>query len=302
MPDNTISNTSPAREEREFKVIRLAVEALSNQGISIKSISEWTDISEGAINKFQNSDTNTNFKRNTTASQLKKFLVEQYRFVAEKLNNSNPDLVASIHLLNDDHIRIERTSASKEDIFRHNMLVGRAYDFIYEMLGVNKSVVQGVFPKLIGHFTCYRPGTDDNRLVISTIEFSIQQYSLALEYSHVGRDKLGEIRKADGPVVVMGSYLYLLGDIDGGNGIEYIVIRDPGKLGKKYISGLCVTLNYAGEPIMGPVLLERLENSEKVEPRVIDSESFDKKHLLNELKIRHLDKIKSFGLRDLGEN
>ena len=106
MSGTELSNVSLGREEREFKVIRSAVEALSNQGISIKSISEWTEISESAINKFQNSDTNTNFKRNATANQLKKFLVEQYRFVAEKLNDSVPDLVKKIHLLNDDHVRL----------------------------------------------------------------------------------------------------------------------------------------------------------------------------------------------------
>jgi hypothetical protein len=284
--------------EVEFEIIKKAIEALNTSDISIKSISEFTGIGESAIKKFTSSETRSNTLRNHTANLLKKFLVENFRLVAEKLRFTSPEILEEIKKLNDAYFQIpEKSKASPEDLFRHDILVGRAYDFIYEMLGVRRELVQVVVPRLLGDFTLYRPGTVDNRLVISSLEFSIQQYSRTLEYSQVSNDKRGETRKADGPVLVMGSFVYLLGDIESGTGIEYMIFKSPNKASTKLISGLCMTLNHLGNPIMGPVLLERGKCDN---PRVIDFSEFNKPEILSYLKMKNVDTVKSFALEDIG--
>jgi hypothetical protein len=281
---------------REISIIKDIVLSLRTANISTKSIADFAGVGESAIKKFLDSTGPYHRKKNDTIAKLKSYITENQRYLASRIASYDENLAREIYELSDDNFLI----TTDPDSERNKILVGRAYEFIYEMLHVNRELMSQLNILLVGSYTCYRPGAVNDRLVISSIEIDRQERSNTLQYVHRVRDKLGAEIRMDGPVLAMGDHVNLMGDVGQGQAIELIVFSRPVSKTSSFYQGMNITMANNRKSVMGPVVLEKTVC--KV-PCVMDLVKFEhpKRDLIvSQLTMKPVSHFKSLTLDDIG--
>jgi hypothetical protein len=189
----------------------------------------------------------------------------------------------------------------------------KGYTFINAMLGTKGSEIALTNEVMfsVGRFLCFRNSTQRSRIAVSEIAFrNIGSAENPIwEFEHHFTEADASQKMAEGPVLVMGSLLYLFGDIELGEALEIIVLDRPGR-DARFVSGVTFSRDrnrvpfvanvilipaYDGDREFDPNDIRRITDSCFIEKRVMlemafgEDQTFGKK-LINQLNIpRTLD-------------
>ncbi len=216
-------------------------------------IAQYAQLNLSSVKQFMTVDSAKISKNNHTLRKIS-VLITKPEFLAKFSD------VSESHSEELTNIRMYLASATNNSIDHsspeYEALVDLAYDLINKILGGRFAPANADFQKLAGTYTCYRAGATPNRVTCSSVEFKLRPSGL-WQFEHLKTDRFGERTKVDGPVVILGDYLYLFGDINKGKGVEFLVLKLPEAEEFKTIVGMITTRSDSRRPVMSRTILVR---------------------------------------------
>jgi hypothetical protein len=227
-----------------------------------RQLAELVDVSEDAIKSFVARQPRGLRATNGTVNALVKFICDNYDEIVEE----TPQIHAILAAIVDSELATKMLSQEAQ--------ITRAYRQIYEMLNQNSEKFPEDVESILDKFTCFRAGAVENRVVRSRLDISFRRNASVLQYSHLTHDKDANKISADGPALVFGDYVYLIGDVLNGGSLEFIVVERPVVSDAKFVSAFAITTASNRQVIMARLLLRRGWPSETDELRPISTKEF----------------------------
>jgi hypothetical protein len=152
----------------------------------------------------------------------------------------------------------------------YERLVSGGYAAILAMLGISRVHALGVYQKIDGIYLAYRWSIYRDDILVSRIIIRERAGSGgAREFLTLHYDNMEEAKASDGVVIPMGSNIYMAGDLEKGQGLDILTLREPLNANANLISGFQITMDNDRRPFFSRTLLVRsreaalaLENKE----------------------------------------
>ncbi|MDF7777232.1 hypothetical protein P1X14_18375 [Sphingomonas sp. AOB5] len=152
------------------------------------------------------------------------------------------------------------------------------YSLLMKMLGVKGESLESASMKVFGRkeFYCFRNAVTSNFVVVSRIVFedisSDPRYPI-WEFKHHFEDNDASHKETDGVALVMHNNIYLLGDIQRGEGLDLFLIREPLGSEAKFLLGALTSIDDYHQPFVANVVLVDAAEMTRAGGSKLDGES-----------------------------
>ena len=228
------------------QIVRAIISSLYKHGESIESVARRAGLSDIAVRQFLKRTPVRYRASNVTVKKLRELILKEqanlkgeaaflFQSYAELLSagsgSHHPDSVPSE----------ERLRADTEE---YHTFAGVLYRSIGKLLGVEPLTYARTLVKMRGRYVCYRNATAKDYIVKSSLRIDLKPgFDDVWEFVHLQRDAFQDQRSTDGPVIALSRTLYLVGDMESGQGLEIIVLKEP--LPRKFsrLRGFIITMD-----------------------------------------------------------
>ncbi len=146
----------------------------------------------------------------------------------------------------------------------YERLVSGGYAAILTMLGISRIHALGVYQKIDGVYLAYRWSIYHGDILVSRIIIRERAGSGgAREFLTLHYDDMDEAKASDGVVIPMGSNIYMAGDLEKGQGLDILTLREPLNTNANLISGFQITMDNDRRPFFSRTLLVRSDEEPK---------------------------------------
>lgn len=256
-------------EERAFAVRRIVQECLES-GFTYDRLAKESGASASSIKKFV-ARVPKSHRESETLRKLRAFIISdtlQFSTNVRYLILRYADLLVDIPLNTEKKLEEQNKNA-------YDLLVAQSYFLIYRVLNVHDIEIKRRCRRICGDFFGFRQSVEEKRIVKSNIVVKQRNsFEYIFEFIHIEKDHLNNVKHTDGIVVPISNNFYMIGDIEKGEGLEIIVLKDPALSEVRTIRGFTISMDYRRQPFFARTLLTRKSDETSVgsEP---DFGSFD---------------------------
>lgn len=254
-------------------------------------------ITKHAAKKFSGSAT-------VTGDAIKTFVNRGYN---QRINSNNQTLrymhdffTNSLNLL-DDEIK-----AIIVDTINWSILVGNGFEkhhdddrqmnnaarlsarAFYSWFRFNEKESSRIFSKFANKYVVFRKSVENENLIIkSSLIIGLDEQKKALTATHIHLDRHGVVRQSTGFVMCIVRNIYIILQVEDGDGLELLALREPIQKDFVKMMGFMMSINTDRKILSARIFLERTDEIwEKINPRFkIDAlnEYPDRKELIKAL-------------------
>lgn len=157
--------------------------------------------------------------------------------------------------------------------YRQQVLI--SYWAVSRILNVNEAKNQRSGKKMSGYYYCYRNGSNPNYLVKSLLRIAeVDGVPGSLyEFFHSHYDSNGVLKESDGMFLSLATSIYLFGDLAQGEGIDFIILKEPLSDDFDLIPAFQVSIDHEHRPFFAKMLCVK-------QTAEVSGQSFDDETLL----------------------
>ena len=203
------------REALAYCVERIS--ELRNAGLQLSAIAERIGVGESGLKQLirrAQDDSASDLRRGAVFAQAYAYFRQQRRSTAFA-----------------DQEEVESVLAS---LMAHNVTMQKciAYSLLMQMIRINPAAQDRAAAKAYRRLYCFRNAVHPKYIIKSQVDFvQLSEFdrglSAAWEFYHRYVDNNGIEKRSDGVVFVIQNNIYLLGDVQNGEGLDIMIVREP---------------------------------------------------------------------------
>lgn len=256
MPDPDFNLPSDPEKLPKLGIgIKSIIAALIKSGRSPSDIAHTAGISEESLRQFLKRSEKTKIQRtNETLKALFNYIIKhgaKFPTVARDEMNYHYTVFEAVQ---------ERLSTTRDFDSGYRSATVYAYKVLQSILRVPPLTAARTGHKIQGEYIAYRASTVRDRVIRSLV--TIAQVGPAAtesdgiwEFSHTQLNRYQEPRKSNGVVIPISNVLYLLGDVEEGEGLEVIALKEPDTHNFKMIKGFISSTSADRQPFVARIVL-----------------------------------------------